>query len=52
MVAVKDSNLTQTTHVVVTDPKMKAFLLKLRDRKMDGLKRLDAVAKILYDGTK
>lgn len=53
MEAVKSSNLTtKTTHIVVTDPKMKAFLLKLRERSTERLKELEKIGQSMINETK
>lgn len=53
MVAVKDSNLTtKPTYIVVTDPKMKAFLLKLKERSRRKLEKLEEIGRLLNDETK
>jgi len=53
MVTVKNSELTtKTTYIVVEDPKMKAFLLKLRERSVENLKKLEEIGRSLNNGTK
>lgn len=48
------SSMTATTSnvVVVTNPKEKAFFFKLRERKMESLRKLEAIGMILNNVTK
>lgn len=49
----KVKNTTTASNVVVVkDPKVKAFFLKLRERKMENLKNLESIGLLLNNGTK
>ena len=54
MEADKKSSMTATASnvVVVTNPKEKAFFLKLRERKMESLRKLETIGMLLNNGTK
>lgn len=54
MEAVNNLNTTTTASnvVVVKNSKEKAFFLKLRERKMENLKKLESIGLLLNNGTK